>query len=181
MTATMMEPRFRPDTPPPPNRLNRNPPTRAPAIPIRMVTMIPPGSRPDQLAKLPSDASHLVGAIGGNDVLASVELMRSPARSVADALVKLGDRATRFERAYRTMIDRVRRLGLSTTVCTIYNGNLSKDEAAVARVGLTGIQRRNPSRRLRVQIPGHRPAPRVQRALPLRQSNRAVLGRRLKI
>ena len=80
------------------------------------------GDLPDQLAKLPSDASHLVVAIGGNDVLASVELMRSPARSVADALVKLGDRATRFERAYRTMIDRVRRLGLSTTVCTIYNG-----------------------------------------------------------
>ena len=94
---------------------------------------------PDQLAKLPSDASHLVVAIGGNDVLASMELMRSPARSVADALVKLGDRATRFERAYRTMIDRVRRLGLSTTVCTIYNGNLSKDEAAVARVGLTAF------------------------------------------
>jgi len=65
--------------------------------------------------------------------------MRSPARSVADALVKLGDRATRFERAYRTMIDRVRRLGLSTTVCTIYNGNLSEDEAAVARVGLTAF------------------------------------------
>ena len=94
---------------------------------------------PDQLAKLPSDASHLVVAIGGNDVLASMELMRSPARSVADALVKLGDRATRFERAYRTMIDRVRRLGLSTTVCTIYNGNLSEDEAAVARVGLTAF------------------------------------------
>ena len=49
MTATMMEPRFRPDTPPPPNRLNRNPPTRAPAIPIRMVTMIPPGSRPGMI------------------------------------------------------------------------------------------------------------------------------------
>ena len=60
---------------------------------------------PDQLAKLPSDASHLVVAIGGNDVLASMELM----------------------------------LGLSTTVCTIYNGNLSEDEAAVARVGLTAF------------------------------------------
>ena len=97
------------------------------------------GDLPDQLAKLPSDASHLVVAIGGNDVLASMELMRSPARSIADALVRLGDRATRFERAYRTMIGRVRRLGLTTTVCTIYNGNLSRDEAAVARVGLTAF------------------------------------------
>jgi len=94
---------------------------------------------PDQLAKLPSHTSHLMVAIGGNDVLASMELMRSPARSVADALLKLGDRAARFERAYRTMIDRVRRLGLSTTVCTIYNGNLTKDEAAVVRVGLTAF------------------------------------------
>jgi len=94
---------------------------------------------PDQLVKLPSDTSHLVITIGGNDVLASMELMRSPARSVADALLKLGDRAGRFERAYRTMIGRVRRLGLTTTVCTIYNGNLSRDEAAVARVGLTAF------------------------------------------
>src|SRR5438552_15703111 len=37
------------------------------------------------------------------------------------------------------MIDRVRRLDCSTTVCTIYNGNLSRDEAAVARVGLTAF------------------------------------------
>ncbi|TME73109.1 MAG: hypothetical protein E6I46_12235 [Chloroflexi bacterium] len=37
------------------------------------------------------------------------------------------------------MIGRVRRLGLTTTVCTIYNGNLSRDEAAVARVGLTAF------------------------------------------
>src|SRR5437667_4624616 len=93
----------------------------------------------DQLFRLPPDVSHLVIAIGGNDVLASMELMGSPAKSVAEALLKVGERAGRFERAYRTMIDRVRRLGRSTTVCTIYNGNLSPDEAAVARVGLTAF------------------------------------------
>ena len=93
----------------------------------------------DQLLPLPPDVSHLVIAIGGNDVLASMELMGSPAKSVAEALLKVGERAGRFERAYRTMIDRVRRLGRSTTVCTIYNGNLSPDEAAVARVGLTAF------------------------------------------
>jgi len=93
----------------------------------------------DQLLRLPPDVSHLVIAIGGNDVLASMELMGSPAKSVAEALLKVGERAGRFERAYRTMIDRVRRLGRSTTVCTIYNGNLSPDEAAVARVGLTAF------------------------------------------
>ena len=93
----------------------------------------------DQLLPLPPDVSHLVIAIGGNDVLASMQLMGSPAKSVAEALLKVGERAGRFERAYRTMIDRVRRLGRSTTVCTIYNGNLSPDEAAVARVGLTAF------------------------------------------
>ena len=93
----------------------------------------------NQLLRLPPDVSHLVIAIGGNDVLASMELMGSPAKSVAEALLKVGERAGRFERAYRTMIDRVRRLGRSTTVCTIYNGNLSPDEAAVARVGLTAF------------------------------------------
>ena len=93
----------------------------------------------DQLLPLPPDVSHLVIAIGGNDVLASMQLMGSPAKSVAEALLKVGERAGRFERAYRTMIDRVRRLGRSTTVCTIYNGNLSPDETAVARVGLTAF------------------------------------------
>src|SRR6184192_779612 len=62
---------------------------------------------PDQLGRLPSDVSHLVIAIGGNDVLANLELMRSPAKSVAEALLRLGERAGRFERTYRTMIDRV--------------------------------------------------------------------------
>jgi len=93
----------------------------------------------DQLLRLPPDVSHLVIAIGGNDVLASMELMRSPAKSVAEGLLRVGERAGRFELAYRTMIDPVRRLGRSTTVCTIYNGNLSPDEAAVARVGLTAF------------------------------------------
>ena len=93
----------------------------------------------NQLLRLPPDVSHLVIAIGGNDVLASMELMGNPAKSVAEALLKVGERAGRFERTYRTMIDRVRRLDCSTTVCTIYNGNLSPDEAAVARVGLTAF------------------------------------------
>src|SRR5438067_2840413 len=93
----------------------------------------------NQLLRLPPDVSHLVIAIGGNDVLASMELMGNPAKSVAEALLKVGERAGRFELAYRTMIDRVRWLDCSTTVCTIYNANLSPDEAAVARVGLTAF------------------------------------------
>src|SRR2546430_12405892 len=37
-------------TPPPPNRLKTKPPTMAPAMPISIVTMMPPGSRPGMIS-----------------------------------------------------------------------------------------------------------------------------------
>ena len=48
----------------------------------------------------------------------------------------VGDRARRFERTYRAAIDATLALRRNTTVCTIYNGNLSGAKAPPARVGL---------------------------------------------
>jgi hypothetical protein len=45
-------------------------------------------------------------------------------------------RVAKFEADYRSAIAGVLSLGQDTTVCTIYNGNLSAEEATVARVGL---------------------------------------------
>src|SRR6266550_127036 len=50
MMATLIEPRVTPVTPPPPNELKMNPPTMAPAMPISIVTMMPPGSRPGMIS-----------------------------------------------------------------------------------------------------------------------------------
>lgn len=94
------------------------------------------GDLAHQLDRLPADVSHFVVSIGGNDVLQSLDVLRLKVKSPADALLGLGIRAQGFERGYRAAIGRVRQLGQPTTVCTIYNGNLSGEEGAAARVAL---------------------------------------------
>lgn len=87
-----------------------------------------------QVANLPSDVTNIVVSLGGNDVLETMTVLGQPARSLTDALLKLGERARAFERAYRTAIDQVSRLGRETTLCTIYNGNLDSPEASAASI-----------------------------------------------
>jgi len=69
-----------------------------------------------QLRGLPSDATHLVISVGGNDALRESGVLESSALSVADAL-EIGDG---FGRAYGSMLTEVSRVGLPTAVCTIY-------------------------------------------------------------
>jgi len=94
------------------------------------------GDLEHQLHGLPADVSHVVVSIGGNDVLQNLDVLRLKAKSSLEALLSLGKRVPGFERSYRAAMDRVRGLGLPTTVCTIYNGNLSGQEGAAARVAL---------------------------------------------
>src|SRR5947209_4298725 len=75
-----------------------------------------------QLDRLPGDASHLVVSIGGNDALRRTALLDEPARSIADALLKLAAVREFFQRGYGTMLDEVVRRGLPAAVCTIYEG-----------------------------------------------------------
>lgn len=89
-----------------------------------------------QLFRLPADATHVVVSVGGNDVLQYLEVLRLRVKSAAEALLSLGKLAQGFERGYRAAIDGVRQLGLPTTICTIYNGNLSGEEGAAARAAL---------------------------------------------
>jgi hypothetical protein len=89
-----------------------------------------------QLGKVPSDASHLVVSIGGNDALGDLDMLTQPVSSTTEALWVFADRAHRFESSYRAALREVQRLELPVTICTIYNGNLSMDEAEVARIAL---------------------------------------------
>jgi GDSL-like Lipase/Acylhydrolase family len=93
----------------------------------------------EQLSGLPPDVTHVVVSIGGNDVLQNLDILRLSTKSSTDALLSLGKRAQGFERGYRAAIDRVLRLGQPTSVCTIYNGNLSGQEGAAARVALVAF------------------------------------------
>ena len=93
---------------------------------------------PRQLAGAPADASHLVVSAGGNDALGAAGLLQEGARSVGEALLKLGDVAAVFERSYRAMLDEVLRLKLPTAICTIYYPRFPDPQMQAASVaGLT--------------------------------------------
>ncbi|HEU0028495.1 MAG TPA: SGNH/GDSL hydrolase family protein [Ktedonobacterales bacterium] len=79
-------------------------------------------SIPRQLASLPSDATHLVISVGGNDALGHLGVLTAPATSVTQALTQLAAIHDQFEQSYRRMLDAVLARNLPTTVCTIYNG-----------------------------------------------------------
>jgi hypothetical protein len=89
-----------------------------------------------QLACVPVDATHLVIAIGGNDALQNSDLLSLPVTSSAQALQVFADRITAFERRYRAAIGHAMSLKRHTALCTIYNGALEPERAAIARVGL---------------------------------------------
>jgi hypothetical protein len=73
-----------------------------------------------QVARLPTDASHLVVSVGGNDALAEAGVLAEKTDSVGEALDALAAVRERFEEAYRAMLKQVFDRKLPTAVCTIY-------------------------------------------------------------
>ena len=76
---------------------------------------------PDQLKRLPADATHLVLSVGGNDALGCIAALDAPARSVKDALSVLTRMRTEFQTSYRTTIAALLALNMPLTACTIYD------------------------------------------------------------
>ena len=56
---------------------------------------------PRQVFEIPSDATHMVVSIGGNDALGHQDLLQAPPALTADPLRLLGERVDRFEADYR--------------------------------------------------------------------------------
>jgi lysophospholipase L1-like esterase len=75
---------------------------------------------PEQLRRLPADATHLVVSVGGNDALSRSDFLAAPARSTAEALLGLADIGEEFERGYLAMLSGVLAYGLPTAICTVY-------------------------------------------------------------
>jgi lysophospholipase L1-like esterase len=76
-----------------------------------------------RLSSVPSDATHLVLSVGGNDALAHGDLLDRPARSSSEVLGLLADAADEFEHRYRRLIARLLQRQVPVTLCTIYNGS----------------------------------------------------------
>jgi hypothetical protein len=74
-----------------------------------------------QLSRVPSDASHLVVSVGGNDALRHSGILREGARSVAEVIGRFAAVQDEFARNYRAMLDRILERRLPTSVCTIYD------------------------------------------------------------
>ena len=92
---------------------------------------------PQQLGRLPEDATHLVLSVGGNDALSSSDFLGAPARSVAEALSGLADIGAGFERGYRSVLAEVLGQGLPTAICTVYYPRFP--DAALQKVAVVGL------------------------------------------
>jgi hypothetical protein len=80
---------------------------------------------PAQIAQIPTDATHLVVSVGGNNAIDNADVLMLPVTSTAEAFLMLAERGDQFERNYRATIRMLLETRLKLTVCTIYNGNSS--------------------------------------------------------
>ena len=93
-------------------------------------------SVPAQLARIPSDATHLVLSAGGNDALGESSVLSAPVRIVGEGVMLLGEAQQRFARNYEDMLEAVLGLGLPTAVCTIYDTPPSAPNQPIIRTAL---------------------------------------------
>src|SRR5215469_8652884 len=82
---------------------------------------------PDQVQRLPKEATHLVLSVGGNNALneasrLGMSFFDFPDVPTLKALDSLADISGDFEAQYRSAVDVCLRPGLPLGVCTIYNG-----------------------------------------------------------
>ena len=90
-----------------------------------------------QLRSLPTDATHLVLSVGGNDALGSSDFLTAPSRSTAETLLGLADIGDEFERGYFAMLTEVLAQGLPTAVCSVYYPRFP--EATLQRMAVTAL------------------------------------------
>ena len=82
---------------------------------------------PDQMQRLPKEATHLVLSVGGNNALTEasrlgISYFNFPDTPTSKAFNTLADVSDDFESQYRSAVDACLQPGLPLGVCTIYNG-----------------------------------------------------------
>ena len=94
------------------------------------------GDVPAQAKRVGRDVTHVVVSMGGNDILGHLDLLALQVGSTTEALEIFGRRVAGFEADYGRALDAVLALGLPTTACTVYEGNLEPERAPMAAVVL---------------------------------------------
>ncbi len=74
-----------------------------------------------QLQRLPTETTHLVLSVGGNDALAWLPTLNQPAGSVMEALDHLQRIQAEFCQHYETSLEQLHRVNKPTLVFTIYD------------------------------------------------------------
>jgi hypothetical protein len=75
-----------------------------------------------QVRRLPSDATHLILSVGGNDALMNSGILHTPANSTSHAIEALAAVSQAFEERYRQAVRACMQVRLPLILCTIYNG-----------------------------------------------------------
>jgi hypothetical protein len=73
-----------------------------------------------QCQRIPSDATHLIISVGGNDALPYLGILSDSAGSVAEILHRFSSIQWEFEGKYLEMLDTILKCELPTALCTIY-------------------------------------------------------------
>jgi hypothetical protein len=75
---------------------------------------------PEQVRRIPPDASHLVLSVGGNDALGAIPAMSQSVSTVNAAMGVMAKIRVAFQREYRTTIQCIIEHKLPLAVCTVY-------------------------------------------------------------
>ena len=95
---------------------------------------------PQQLKSLPTDATHLVVDVGGNDALGESALLDRKVSSMAEALELITAVRERFRYSYARMLDQILQRKLPVAVCTIYEARFpSHSIRGLAATALTAL------------------------------------------
>jgi hypothetical protein len=97
---------------------------------------------PDQISRLPKDATHLVLSVGGNNALTDasrlgISLFAAQSAPSGDPLRSLADVSDDFEAGYRSAVGACLDTHLPLSVCTIYNGCFP--DAAYQRIAAVAL------------------------------------------
>ncbi len=76
-----------------------------------------------QLQALPTDATHLLLSVGGNNAILKSEVLDTPVASSAEALLLLYLASQEFEMQYRRVVAACLKRQLPLVPCTVYHGN----------------------------------------------------------
>jgi len=91
----------------------------------------------EQLLEIPSDTTHFVVSVGGNNVIMNSDILQMKADNSAEVLSEIADRRETFERHYERMLLNLLSKNLPTAVCTIYFPNFP--EAIFQRLAITAL------------------------------------------